>query len=412
MNILAEEIGYNVCNKEYRIILIERPLFTTSNSKPLIRTILAPLSPTNRTISRSLKSLRPSKPLRSHDDCSKYLEFISQKVTTDLEMEVKRLQSNYLILYEYLDDAARRIKNLTENYIPKYGIIIEHKNNMICDSIRQAIQLSVENYVIYLLHGKLMASIYSKHEKDDLRLVKKFDELQESKLSICQLGAQTAFEDFILEEEILCHIKRLSSLQSPLSIVSNLVKLFDLISEGLNQSVRFKNLIGDGSGGNDIVSICSDDLIATLVFSMAQAKPANLYSLCKYLDTFGWSSSSKDQAAYYTATFQIVIQYVFNYNNSMQEGEELQCETINSEPSYEDKSSQISTTANFEADTTSASKHCKTTREVNRSSISGKISFPVCQFVDSIDSCGSATTDTTVSSSSTTDFMRGDWEVV
>lgn len=404
MNILAEEIGYNVYNKEYKIILIDRPLFKTSNSKPLIETILAPLSPANSTQRRSLKALRPSKPLKSHDDCSKYLEFISQKVTTDLEMEVKRLQSNYLILYEYLNDAARRIKNLTETYIPKYEIVIEDKNNMICDSIRQAIQLSVENYVIYLLHGKVMASIYSKHEKDDRKLMKKFNEIQKSKLNICQLGAQTAFEDFILEEEILSQIKTLSSLQSPLSIVSNLVKLFDLISEALNQSVRFKNLIGDGIGENDVVSICSDDLIATLVFSMAQAKPTNLFSLCKYLDTFGWSSSSKDQAAYYTATFQIVIQYVFNYNTSIQEGEEFQNGTINARSSS-NKSSQIST-----ADT-SVSDHCNTTLEMNRS-ISGKTPYPVSQFVDSIDSSCSISTDSTSSLSSTNEFIRKDWEVV
>lgn len=420
VNILAEEIGYNVHNKEYKMILIEKPLFsTTSISKPLIGTILAPLSPTNSssTITRhSLKSLKPSKPLRGHDDCSKYLEFISQKVTTDLEMEVKRLQSNYMILYKYLDDAAKRIKNLTENYTPKYELIIEGKSNLICDSIRQSILLSVENYVIYLLHGKLMASIYNKHENDDKILMKKFNEIQKSKLNICQLGAQTAFEDFILEEEILNHIRRLSSLQSPLAIVSNLVKLFELISEGLNQSVRFKNLIADCDGENDVVSICSDDLIATLVYSMAQAKPTNLYSLCKYLDTFGWSSSSKDQAAYYTATFQIVIHYVFNYN-SFSNNQKKQFEK---QPDIVDETSNkslqiISSTAFNESTATIVGNHCKTTRQVKRSS-PGKIPYPVSpQFVDSIESCGSTattTTDSAVSLFSTTEFIRGEWEVV
>lgn len=394
VNILAEEVGYNIYNKEYKIILIDQPLSISTNKPFTVGNIFAPLSPANTMIQRKrlTKLLKPPKPLKSHDDCSKYLEYISQELTTDLELKVKRLQSNYMILSSYLNDAASRIKKLTENYIPKYEMSIEDKNNTICESVRQAIRLSVENYVVYLLHGKLMASIYNKHEKDDKILMKKFEDIRNSKMTICHLGAQKAFEDFILNEEILRHIKRFCSLQSPLAIVTNLVKIFDSISEALNQSVKFKNVIGNEEDEHDVVSICSDDLIATLVFSLAHSRPTNLYSIGKYLDTFGWSSNEKDQAAYYTATFQIVIHYVFNYKKSAQD------ESMNDD----NRSVQGSTT----------SPRTKQARPpIADKALTGKISRSLDQFIDSVDSCGSVATDSTLSLSMN-DITKTDWELV
>lgn len=311
VNILAEERGYNVDNKEFKILLIDQPLLAQPN-KSFIVSLLSPKTSAN--LRNKIK--KPAKPIANHDDCLKYLEYISHNITMDLERDVRRLQSNYIILSKYIADAAEKIRNLAEEYIPRYELAIGLNNSTVCDNIRQIIRISVENYLVHLMHGKLMTSIFNKHKVDDITLMRKLNEIYRAKLTICQLGAQSIFSNFIITDEIQLELDGLSTLQSPLAMVSSLISLVELISESLNQSVKFKYLSGECGTREEKVLICSDDLIASFVFVLAHTKPANLFSISKYLETFGWTSIAKDQAAYYTATFQIVCQYVYNYDGA------------------------------------------------------------------------------------------------
>lgn len=345
IEILAEEIGYNIFNRQFRTILIDRPLIDTDNhenpsSLSTFRSILSPLM-LNRSKSFNnsyfqLRKFKPQKPLVNHDNCLKYLEYISQDITLNLENQVKLLQSKYMILSNYLDDAAERIKNLVEYYIPEYESKLFNHNSYHsehyfygCDNvIRKSIKIAVENYVIYLLHGKLISLLYSRHEREDRIMLRKMNEIERARLTINQLGAQSEFSDFILTDQIIRELRQLPQLQSPLAMVNSLIHIIKLITIQLNQSVQFKNMVAVSEYKNldDLsykhsnqplnfskISICSDDLIASLVYSVIAAKPTNLFSTSKYLETFGWSSNDKEQAAYYTATFQIVIQYILHY---------------------------------------------------------------------------------------------------
>lgn len=319
VEILAEQIGYNVNNKEYKTILIDRPLLAPDSGGSssgsgsiggplLLRSIL---SPTFRP-SPKKRRRQPPRALLDHNDCFQYLECLSHSVTKDLESDVKRLQSNYLILAEYLDDAATRIRDLVECYLARYATLATADDDeSLSDSVRRSICLSIENVAVHLLHNKLMAAIKLSHKDDDKLLLEKFQAIRDAKLNICQLGAQTFFDEFVLNEEILRELRQLPTLESPQEIVSCLMRSVALISEALNQSVRFKLLMGTG----DKATICSDDLIASFVFALAKAKPNHLYSVSKYLEIFSWHSSARDQAAYYVATFQIVVQYVLGYTN-------------------------------------------------------------------------------------------------
>lgn len=187
------------------------------------------------------------------------------------------------------------------------------------ETSRRGIRISVENYLVHLLHGKLVVALQNLHEPQDNLLLNKFDLINLDGLTICQLGAQDVFSEFQVNDKLLIELRLLPELQSPLAIVSALIRCVDLISEILNQSVRFRRLLGlidtERSFSSNI-SICSDDLIASFVYSLAKARPRNLFSVIKYLEIFGWSSAAKDQAAYYTATFHIVIQYILNYTPS------------------------------------------------------------------------------------------------
>lgn len=340
VNIIAEEIGYNVFSREYRTLLVDRPLVLPVPPRQIMtafKGILAPLSPRSPTILAAAKRQRAhllsSRMLAHHDDCAKYLEFISQELTMNLENEIKLLQSNYIILSHYLPDAAKRTSDIATRYTEKYELILESSSRgqfEVCDIIQKSIQLSVENYVVYLMHGKLMAATHDCYEREDSLLELKFNLLLASRLTICQLGAQKEFAAFAPDEELLRLLRRLPNLQSPLAMVSCLMNIIDLIGNSLNQSVRFERLLLSGSDSFQLeaeqllatsastnpVPICSDDLIASFVYCLPRARPNNLFSTLRYLEQFGWLSVAKDQASYYLATFESSIEYILNFNPS------------------------------------------------------------------------------------------------
>lgn len=343
INILAEEIGINSNNREYRTILIDRPLIDLESnqfpslmiqkkvnsiiSEPITPKLLSNLS-SSQLIGFNIKNLK------NQDDCSRYLESISQKITLNLESDMKLMQSNYIIISKFLNDAAERMKNLCESYIPQYENIVvkilesnqNSKNSkkysenitfLNCDNIRLAIRISVETYTCYLLHGKLMTSLYSLYEDDDEKLMKNYQLIMESAPDISHLGAQAVFSDYCLSEQLVEELELLPQLQSPLAILSSLTRIIELINFSLNLAVELsKHSHFDhrlGANNFETISICSDDLIASLVYSLARVKPAKLFSLSKYLDLFGWTSTSYDQPAYYAATFQVVVLYIHGY---------------------------------------------------------------------------------------------------
>jgi hypothetical protein len=339
VNMISEEIGYNMFSREFRTVIVDRPLaLPVQSRRPLVsfKGILGPLSlrSPSSLAKRQRTYLINSRALTHHDECAKYLEFISQDLTISLENEVKRLHSNYIILSQYLQDAAKRTKDIAETYIEKYELLLETSSRgrfEICDVIHKSIQLSVENYVIYLMHGKLMATIQICYECEDSLLDEKFDLMLASKLTICQLGAQKEFSAFEPDDELMLLLRQLPNLQSPLAMVSCLMKLVDLISDNLNQSVRFERLLGDSSKNNhhretelllatsvskDPVPICSDDLIASFVYCLPRAKPNNLFSTMRYLEIFGWHTIEKEQASYYLATFESAVEYILNFTNA------------------------------------------------------------------------------------------------
>lgn len=344
VRILAEEIGYNALSREHRTILIERPLVAprraidaeaqpAARAAASFRAILAPLSPRSAKLGQLAKKQRARlislRKLHHHDECAKYLECISQELTLAMEAEVKRMQSNYMILSRYLEDVASRTRALAERFVEKYERAIEQSQmqaDWLCEIIRRSIRVSVENHVVHLLHGKLMAAIQKCHEKEDRELEAKFEVLLGSRLTLCQLGAQQEFANFILSDELLWTLRQLPDLQSPVAMLSCLVKLADLMSEGLSQSVQLQRLLGQDAASQGKAygrmlpppskaptSICSDDLIATFVYCLPRARPNKLFSLIKYLELFGWSSVERDQASYYLATLESAVAYTMSF---------------------------------------------------------------------------------------------------
>lgn len=309
VNIIAEEKGYNAYNKEYRTLLVDQPLFAEHSVPLIIKNILTPRPRTSPT---NLKLIRHSQ-LTDHESCSKFLETISQQLIVKLERDVKQMQSNYMILSHYLTDAANKYKDLAELYLGRFESSIDSENLSSSEELRRSIRIAVENYIIYLMHGKLMASVLKLHVNEETILKKNYEIICSAKTSICDLGAQECFINFSVTSELISEIRKLPLLQSPIAIVNCLIRVIRIISHDLTSCVRFERLLSV-CASDELVSICSDDLIASFALTLAQAKIDNLYSVAKYLEVFGWSSVDRDQAAYCVATFQIVVHYIVDYN--------------------------------------------------------------------------------------------------
>lgn len=309
MNILAQEIGYNMHQKEWRTLLIERPLVEPSQ-RPLLLTILAPLSPA--ALTRPVFKFRASQSFRTHEDCHRYLAYISNTATNRLEVDAKKLRSTYMILSQYIEDACDKIRNLVETHAAVFVRIVERKGYTVCDTALKAINLAVETYVVHLMHTKLFASLKSSHLAEERFLCTSYEHIVDTKADICQLGAQSAFESFDPSDALIGELRRMTTLQSPLAVTQSLMTCMRHLTECLNSCVRrcldIHCALQDAS--DKAVTICSDDLIASLIYSLAHAKPSNLYTIARYIMLFGWNSNAKDQPAYYSATLQIVVQYL------------------------------------------------------------------------------------------------------
>lgn len=327
IKILAEEIGHNSENRPYRLLIIDDVLISTTTSARVTINHGSDQRQSNLlTKSLSLFGARtrdrvtyvePPQKLHDHYDCSRYLESISQQLTVELECKVQRIQSKYMILSHYLQDAADRIAQLTETFIPRYIERIEVDRHPRSEKVIEFIGISVENYAIHLLHGKLIASIYHRYEKNDAKFEQKLELIRQTHVSVCQLGAQEAFEALEIDDKVKNYVRSIATLQSPLAMVNTLVKIVDGISSSLDNCVRASQLVTEFDAREEIVesvSICSDDLIASLIFALVHARPSRIYSLSKYLELFNWSA--RDRAAYYTATFHVVVQYIYNYLSS------------------------------------------------------------------------------------------------
>jgi len=400
VRILGAEIGYNAHNKEYKIILIDRPLVRQAqmvaasveseqdvdsigggDSEEFMREtdnkLGTPMLRLTEIFARGAKrrddhqpagselelARRPhwqgsggrkvnvsaKKSLRNQDDCFNFLDSISAQLTYELETHMKGLQSSCITSDNvfHLDDVASQLRQVADDYVEKFDKLLESqlavgekKHSMswqqYAHRYRKKSRLAVENYLVHLMHGKLMVAVQESCKRDDELLDQRLKKLSRERLTIGQLGAQECFSAFQASGQLIDLICQLPSLQSPLAMVNELLTIVHLISESLAQSVQFRPLVCamddlskvcdrlNGGQTHQVLvpnslqqqynrqtaPICSDDLIAALIFVMAQARPQHYCSVVKYLELFGWTASSQDQEAYFTATLQIVVQYI------------------------------------------------------------------------------------------------------
>lgn len=387
--ILAQEIGYNIHHKEFRTILIDRVLvsddrlksrissstLSVDDSPRLFRRLLGPLMGNYYSSVKSInqyemstmmdtdkrqKQLQHKKyriTLETCQDCRKYLDGISENLTLQLDENITQIKSTHQMEHissiQQLSNFAELLHKLTSGFIPQYEraiqMLISNKEantpTFLDGPINRCLTLAIENYIVSCLHNELFETIRNFCNKEDTVLLDRLRQITKSRLNVCQLGAQEYFSEYQPSDELISLIRQLPKEQNPISIVNNLMKLMDLVTESINQSVEFRRLLcgslkgfqlEETSGGSDTsssyssgssiasndaglfqqlnhqraVSICSDDLIATLIYSLAAARPENFYSLMKYLELFGWSSTRRDQAEYFTVTLQSVVHYI------------------------------------------------------------------------------------------------------
>ncbi|XP_076335465.1 ankyrin repeat domain-containing protein 27-like [Tachypleus tridentatus] len=295
VKILYEEIGYNQLLKPFKILIIERPL--------------DPVFHVHKDDKQGAKKLMNSTngERTSFSECQVFLENYPcrGKALKMLKKKLYQFTNNYMLLPQYLHDAADRLQDIISVGVTE--ILHSHSPQLLPHDTRE-ISAIVENYVMGYVHQKLFSIVQRKFAADDKYLSEKLTELYKMELTADQLG---------VKERFCCQLPRakveLASLDgktTPAEKLHCLKTTLELISEEVKQLVQENPPLCPFSQLQETSVLTSDDLIPLLVTLLVQVRPRMLESNLYYIQNFHWHLSPKDKLSYSLVTFQAAKEYV------------------------------------------------------------------------------------------------------
>ncbi|XP_067648665.1 ankyrin repeat domain-containing protein 27-like [Haliotis asinina] len=295
VKILNEELAYNKEYKHYKILVIERPLDPIYHMK-------------NSSKGQSNGELYT--PRVSLVECKAFLKSFNEYtvVLRSLDDSISRFNKNYMVLKNYLQDAASRLEKMAADAIENCTKCTKHK--LYSDpKFREALSGSIESYVLGSVHQKVFPVICEEFAADDQLLSRQCQKL--SGVTPEHLGVRAEFSCPL--PSAVVELANLDGLTTPRAKQLCLKSAVDNVTEGLNAFVRENqqpNLQGQPSNGD--ACLTSDDLIPILVTVIAQAKCSHLQSDIYYMENFTWFSTTKDMdnVSYCLVTFKAAVEYM------------------------------------------------------------------------------------------------------
>ncbi|XP_046356366.1 putative uncharacterized protein DDB_G0284213 [Haliotis rufescens] len=295
VKILNEELAYNKEYKHYKILVIERPL------DPIYHT---------KHSSKEQRNGELYTPRVSLQECKAFLKSFAEYtvVLKSLDESIFRFNKNYMVLKNYLQDAASRLENMAADAIEKCTKCTKHR--LYSDpKFREALSGSIESYVLGSVHQKVFTVVCEEFAADDKLLSQQCQKL--SGVTPEYLGVRAEFSCPL--PSAVVELAHLDGLTTPRAKQLCLKSTVDNVTEGLNAFVRENqqpNLQGQSSGGD--ACLTSDDLIPILVTVIAQAKCRHLQSDIYYMENFTWFSTTKDMdnVSYCLVTFKAAVEYM------------------------------------------------------------------------------------------------------
>ncbi|KAL4223066.1 hypothetical protein ACF0H5_016542 [Mactra antiquata] len=293
IKILNEELGYNKNYQPYKMLIIARPL-----DQNVLR---------KRHVSDGTSSGEFNMEF-TVDNCKEFLKSIQDiaKAIQELDEQINKFIKNYILLKDYLDDAAQRLCEISTSVTEKSIRSMKTKGNLSNKKFRDNITAAVETCLIGSVHQKLYPTICSKCNNDDVAMVTKCRNLQG--LSTHHLGVPKHFSCPLTSAVV--ELAHLDGLITPIEKLYCMKTTIDNITEDINKHVRETQPLGLPE--EDIPCLTSDELIPILVTVIVQAKCNHIHSDIYYIDNFYWSAANRDRESlsYCLVTFKAAVQYM------------------------------------------------------------------------------------------------------
>ncbi|KAL5017334.1 hypothetical protein ScPMuIL_006923 [Solemya velum] len=292
IQILSEELGYNKNYQPYKILIIERPLDSSLLPKKASFT------------QNAAKSITvPTSYIESHTFLSSLPKV--DKVLSRLDESIAQFSTNYMVLKEYLGDAAKRLQEIHLQYVQL--CIDECSQDLLSSSMfHDAVFTAMENYIMASVKKKLFSVICDRCEREDRLLEQRCNQL--TGVSMEKLGVR---------KELACPVPtavvELASLDiftTPLEKIHCVKSTIDNITTSIDSFIQANQnpeiLL------EDIPCVTSDDLIPLLVMVIAKSQCRYLASNVFYMENFHWSANGRgqDNLSYCLVTLKAALEYL------------------------------------------------------------------------------------------------------
>ncbi|ELT93705.1 hypothetical protein CAPTEDRAFT_226025 [Capitella teleta] len=256
--ILAEETGYNENSRQFRILLLDKPL-------------LGPVS---------------------------YL------VMQEAERKICIFLKNYMILKGFIEDAAQKLNHI---YSETYQAFQSHLRLSILQDHRALsnIALSLESFILHCVHDKVSPVLHNQCDTKNSEIVAKLDEIREIPRDI--LGLRSVLTECSLKSAV-SEAMKLSDGVTPVQKMLCIKSIMDKITESVDAFL----LSRQGNTQMDDFCLTSDDYIPLLIVVLAEARPNHLASEIFFIEHFHWSENTKDNLEFSFVSLQASVHYILD----------------------------------------------------------------------------------------------------
>ncbi|XP_041358464.1 ankyrin repeat domain-containing protein 27-like isoform X3 [Gigantopelta aegis] len=295
VKIVSEELAYNKNYKPYKILITDRPFDPSFQS--------------TKTLADAQYDSVCS-PKVSFLECKKFLQSFAEYslVLRELDDSIKLFNNNYMVLKDYLDDAANRLEKTVNHAVEKCLKCTKMKYHSDV-KFRETLSGAVESYVLGSVHNKVFPVICDRFRLEDDGLLSKCRRL--NGVLPETLGVKKEFSCAL--PSAVVELARIDALCTPYEKLMCVKAAIDSVTEGVNAHVlKNQQPLLHVHGRKDHLCLTSDDLILLLVTVIAQAKCLHLKSDLFYIEVFSWFSMAKDidSLSYCLVTYKAAVEYM------------------------------------------------------------------------------------------------------
>jgi len=179
IKIIDEEIAYNAKNKSYRILIVEQPL------------IKLKINP-SRLKEEPLQTI-----YFTFEECQSYLGALSSDILKEIELKVETFLKTYLILPDYLDEAAIKIQGLIEWAYDRYS-----KGRAAHIDNDEVLVSSLECYILALASDQLYPVIKSHCLSEEQELIEQIKRMEKEDIHFVNIGSNQIFRTYEPSKQI------------------------------------------------------------------------------------------------------------------------------------------------------------------------------------------------------------------